>query len=117
MPHGLMFLSSANTIDWVNHQGEQQFGLDRVRDQGTPVTNIVRQPDFVRYLKSGDYSAPLTFTIGRPVLRTLVVTIVPFSEDMRLLLSEDITQGSGSRRCGGISSPTCPTRCARPSPW
>jgi hypothetical protein len=31
-----MFLSSANTIDWVNHQGEQQFGLDRVRDQGTP---------------------------------------------------------------------------------
>jgi two-component system phosphate regulon sensor histidine kinase PhoR len=93
MPHGLMFLSSANTIDWVNHQGEQQFGLDRVRDQGTPVTNIVRQPDFVRYLKSGDYSAPLTFTIGRPVLRTLVVTIVPFSEDMRLLLSEDITQG------------------------
>jgi two-component system phosphate regulon sensor histidine kinase PhoR len=47
----------------------------------------------VRYLKSGDYSAPLTFTIGRPVLRTLVVTIVPFSEDMRLLLSEDITQG------------------------
>ena len=93
MPHGLMFLSAHNTIDWVNHRGEQQFGLDRVRDQGTPVTNIVRQPDFVRYLETGDYSAPLTLTLGRPVPRTLVVTIVPFSDDMHLLISEDITQG------------------------
>ena len=93
MPHGLMFLASHNTIDWVNHRGEQQFGLDRVRDQGTPVTNIVRQPDFVRYLETGDYSAPLTLTLGRPVPRTLVVTIVPFSDDMHLLISEDITQG------------------------
>lgn len=93
MPHGLMFLSDTNTIEWVNHQGEQQFGLDQTRDQGAPVTNIVRQPDFVRYLKDGDYSEPLTMTIGRPTGRTLMVHVVPFSEDMRLLLSEDITQG------------------------
>ena len=47
MPHGLIrFLSNAHTIEWVNRQGEQQFGLDRTRDQGTLVTNIVRQPDF-----------------------------------------------------------------------
>lgn len=93
MPHGLMFLSQTNTIEWVNRQGEQQFGLDRARDQGAPVTNIVRQPDFVRYLKEGDYTEPLTFTIGRPVGRTLMVHVVPFSEDMHLLMSEDITQG------------------------
>lgn len=93
MPHGLMFLSNAHTIEWVNRQGEQQFGLDRTRDQGTPVTNIVRQPDFVRYLQDGRYDEPLSFTIGRPVARTLMVHVVPFSDDMRLLMSEDITQG------------------------
>ena len=93
MPHGLMFLSDTNTIEWVNREGEQQFGLDQARDQGAPVTNIVRQPDFVRYLKEGDYTEPLTITFGRPSGRTLMVHVVPFSEDMRLLLSEDITQG------------------------
>jgi two-component system phosphate regulon sensor histidine kinase PhoR len=93
MPHGLMFLSNTNTIEWVNRQGEQHFGLDRARDQGTPVTNIVRQPDFVRYLQQEQHDAPLTFTASRPIGRTLMVHLVPFSEDMRLLMSEDITQG------------------------
>lgn len=93
MPHGLMFLSNTNTIEWVNRQGEQHFGLDRARDQGTPVTNIVRQPDFVRYLQQEQHDAPLIFTASRPIGRTLMVHVVPFSEDMRLLMSEDITQG------------------------
>jgi two-component system, OmpR family, phosphate regulon sensor histidine kinase PhoR len=93
MPHGLMFLSNTNTIEWVNRQGEQHFGLDRARDQGTPVTNIVRQPDFVRYLQQDEHDVPLTFTASRPIGRTLMVHLVPFSEDMRLLMSEDITQG------------------------
>ncbi|KAB2970489.1 phosphate regulon sensor histidine kinase PhoR [Zoogloea sp.] len=93
MPHGLLFLSDTHSIEWVNHQGEQHFGLDRARDQGTPITNIVRQPDFVRYLQEGRYDKPLTLSMGRPIGRTLMVHVVPFSEDMLLLMSEDITQG------------------------
>lgn len=93
MPHGLLFLSNTHTIEWVNRQGEQQFGLEQARDQGTPITNLVRQPDFVRYLQDGRYEEPLTLTIGRPISRMLMVHVVPFSEDMRLLMSEDITQG------------------------
>lgn len=93
MPNGLLFLSTSNTIEWVNRLGEQHFGLDRARDQGAPVTNIVRQPDFVRYLQEGHYEEPLVVTAGRPIGRTLMVHVVPFSDDMRLLMSEDITQG------------------------
>ncbi|WP_347249945.1 phosphate regulon sensor histidine kinase PhoR [Zoogloea sp.] len=93
MPHGLLFLSNTHTIEWVNRQGEQHFGLEQARDQGTPITNLVRQPDFVRYLQEGRYDEPLTLSIGRPIARTLMVHVIPFSEDMRLLMSEDITQG------------------------
>jgi len=93
MPHGLLFLSNTHTIEWVNRQGEQHFGLEQARDQGTPITNLVRQPDFVCYLQEGRYEEPLTLTIGRPISRMLMVHVVPFSEDMRLLMSEDITQG------------------------
>ena len=91
MPHGLMFLSTTYTIEWVNRQGEQQFGLDKQRDQGTAVTHIVRQPDFVRYLQQGDYAEPLIFRQSRG--RALMVHVVPFGTDMLLLMSEDITQG------------------------
>lgn len=92
MPHGLLFLSDTHTIEWVNRQGEQHFGLDHARDHGMPITNLVRQPDFVGYLQSGRYDEPLTLNIGRPIARVLLVHVVPFSEDMRLLMSEDVTQ-------------------------
>jgi two-component system phosphate regulon sensor histidine kinase PhoR len=93
MPHGLMFLSNTHTIEWVNRQGEQHFGLEQARDQGTPDHQSGRQPDFVRYLQEGNYEEPLTLTAAVPITRTLMVHVVPFSEDMRLLMSEDITQG------------------------
>jgi two-component system phosphate regulon sensor histidine kinase PhoR len=93
MPNGLMFLSDSDSIEFANHQAEQHFGLDNTRDQGAPVTNIVRQPDFVRYLQAGNYHQPLSFSPTRAPGRTLMVHVVPFGEGMRLLMSEDVTQG------------------------
>jgi len=92
MPDGVLYLSSADTIEWLNLRAEQHFGLDRTRDLGAPVTHLVRNPAFVRYLQSRNYGEPLVMHAGRGAGLTLQVQVIPFGEDQYLVLSRDISQ-------------------------
>lgn len=92
MPDGVLYLSENNAIEWVNHRGEEHFGLDRGRDIGAQVTNLVRQPDFVTYLESGNYAEPLLIRSARRPGLSLVVQIIPYGEEQKMVLSRDVTQ-------------------------
>ena len=92
MPDGVLYLSSDDTIEWLNARAEQHFGLDRARDLGAPVTHLVRHPDFVRYLGSRRYGEPLVMHVGRGAGLTLQVQVIPFGDDQYLVLSRDISQ-------------------------
>ncbi|MEC5398394.1 phosphate regulon sensor histidine kinase PhoR [Uliginosibacterium sp. H1] len=92
MPDGVVYLSHHNTIEWINIAAETHFELDGERDEGQPVTNLVRQPDFVRYIETADYSEPLILRSLRQTGTTLQIQIVPFGEDQHMILSRDITQ-------------------------
>lgn len=92
MPDGVLYLSDSDTIEWINVRAEQHFGLDRNHDLGAPVTNLVRQPEFVRYLSSAHYDEPLVMASGRRSGLTLQVQIVPFGDDQKMVLSRDISQ-------------------------
>jgi two-component system phosphate regulon sensor histidine kinase PhoR len=92
MPDGVAYLSANNGIEWVNQQAERQFGLDAKRDLGAPITNLVREPDFVAYLQGGNYSQPLVFHSRRNSQSALLVQVIPYGEGQKLILSRDITQ-------------------------
>ena len=92
MPDGVMYLSESDTIEWMNIKAEQHFGLDRTYDLGAPVTNLVRQPEFVRFLQAGLFDLSLKLQSSRSIGRTLQVQIVPFGENQKLVMSRDISQ-------------------------
>jgi two-component system phosphate regulon sensor histidine kinase PhoR len=92
MPDGVAFLSASNVIEWINQQAERQFGLDAGRDLGAPITNLVREPDFVGFLQKGDYAQPLLFHSRRNSQMALLIQVIPYGEGQRLVLSRDITQ-------------------------
>lgn len=92
MPDGVLYLSESDTIEWINLKAEQHFGLDHTRDLGAPVTNLVRQPEFVHYLQSSHHDEPLIMQSGRRSGLTLQVQIIPFGDDQRMVLSRDISQ-------------------------
>jgi two-component system, OmpR family, phosphate regulon sensor histidine kinase PhoR len=92
MPDGVAFLSASDAIEWVNQQAERQFGLDAQRDLGAPITNLVREPDFVAFLHGGDFAHPLLFQSRRQGHNTLLVQVIPYGESQKLVLSRDITQ-------------------------
>jgi len=92
MPDGVIGLDGQDHIRWCNATAERYFGLDSRHDVGQPILNLVRSPDFVSYLKSGDFAQPLTLRLARGDELVLSVRVVPYGQDEKLLLSRDITQ-------------------------
>jgi two-component system phosphate regulon sensor histidine kinase PhoR len=92
MPDGVIVLDANDHISWANATAERYFGLDARSDRGQPLLNLVRNPDFVAYLKAGVYGQPLTLRLARDDELVLSVRIVPYGQDEKLLLTRDITQ-------------------------
>ena len=90
-PDGVIVLDTVNQIVWGNVAAERHFDLDFSTDAGQPIANLVRQPDFVSYLASGDYARRLRLRLPRGDT-TLSVTLIPFGESQKLLHSRDVTQ-------------------------
>mgnify|MGYP000120735684 CR=1 FL=1 len=97
MPDGTLIMSRDEVIEWLNPMAEQHLGLDGQRDIGSPLLNLLRQPEFAGYLQSGDYAEPLSMPSPRQPGRTLQIRVVAFGDEQKLLLSRDITHKSDVR--------------------
>jgi two-component system phosphate regulon sensor histidine kinase PhoR len=92
LPDGVVVLDAAARIDWANPRALAQLGLDLAHDRGQPIVNLVRQPEFLRYVEAGDFAASIVVSSGRDARRRLALQLVPFAADQKLLLSRDVTE-------------------------
>jgi two-component system, OmpR family, phosphate regulon sensor histidine kinase PhoR len=91
-PDGVVILDADNRIEWCNDTAESHFDLDVETDAGQPVINLMRQPEFVAYVESGDYSQPLELRSARAGGAIFSVQIIPYGDAQKLLLSRDVTR-------------------------
>jgi two-component system phosphate regulon sensor histidine kinase PhoR len=91
LPDAAVVLSVNDEIEWTNKAARDVFGLQQT-DKGQRIPNLVRFPDFIRYINSGDYSEPVI--VPSPVNQHIMlsVRIVPYGVGLRLLLAQDVTQ-------------------------
>jgi two-component system, OmpR family, phosphate regulon sensor histidine kinase PhoR len=92
IPDGMVVLDTTHRIKWANVRARSHLGLDEQHDVGSPLVNIVRQPEFVRFLEAGDFTEPVVIESQREAGVTLALQIVPFGIDEKLLISRDITR-------------------------
>ncbi|MBS0448448.1 MAG: phosphate regulon sensor histidine kinase PhoR [Proteobacteria bacterium] len=90
-PNGVMLLDGGDQIEWCNTRAADHFGLDPQRDRRQRVTNLVRAPAFVAYLQQGEFSEPVEMPDPRGK-GTLSVLVRRYGDDMKLVLSQDITE-------------------------
>jgi two-component system phosphate regulon sensor histidine kinase PhoR len=90
LPDGVVILDREYHIEWANPTAARHFAIDVRRDLGQPVANFVRQPDFVAWLAAGDFREPLTLRGARGD-SVLLVRLIEFGDDQKLLNSRDIT--------------------------
>jgi len=91
LPDGVVILDG-DRIAWCNDTARQHLEIDPVRDAGTPLTHLVRIPEFIDYLELGDYSRPIQVQPPYQADRVLSMQVVPYGENQRLVLSRDVTQ-------------------------
>ncbi len=91
-PDGVVILDADNRIEWCNDTAESHFDLNARTDAGRPVINLMRQPEFVAYVESGDYVHPIELRSTRGGGAIFSVQIVAYGDAQKLLLSRDITR-------------------------
>lgn len=92
MPDGVIYLGEDDLIEWMNPMAEQHFDLDRRNDLRAPLQNLVRQPEFVAYLRSTHPAEPLVMHPARRRDRSLQIEVVPLAAGRRMVLSRDVSQ-------------------------
>ena len=89
---GVVLLNRRDAIEFCNTAAEVQLGLTISGDRGQPIVNLVRQPEFIAYLKDSDFTVPLTLRSDRADARVLSIHVIPYAGQRRLLQIKDITQ-------------------------
>ena len=92
MPDGVVALDEGNRVKWANARAIGQLGLDLAKDRNQPIANIVRAPEFVRYLESGDHGEAIVVRAPVDDRRHLAVQVVAFAVAEKLLVSRDVTE-------------------------
>jgi two-component system phosphate regulon sensor histidine kinase PhoR len=90
LPDGVVILDDEQHIEWSNPTAARHFGIDPRRDLGQPVVNLIRHPDFVAWLETGDYGEPRTLRASQADA-SLSVRLIEFGEGRTLLISRDVT--------------------------
>ena len=91
LPDAAVVLGVHDEIDWANKAARDVFGLQQA-DKGQRIPNLIRYPEFIRYLKSGNYKESVILPSPVDNHITLEVRIVPYGAGLRLLLAQDVTQ-------------------------
>lgn len=92
MPDGVVMLDPQGEIVWFNRKAGELLDLTRRVDLGLRIDNLVRHPDFVRYLRGGQYSLPVIVRIDSPIERHIAFQLISYGEDQRLLMLRDVTR-------------------------
>jgi len=90
LPDAVVLTTEEGTIFWCNGLAQQMLGLRWPEDNGQNILNLLRYPEFTRYLRQRDFSRPLTLVHNSH--RQLEFRVMPYSEGQWLLVARDVTQ-------------------------
>lgn len=91
LPDATVVLGPRDEIDWFNEAAGRLLSL-RKGDLGQQIGNLLRAPKFAEFLRASDYSATLDMASPGVERAQLEIRVVPYGEDLRLLIAQDVTQ-------------------------
>ena len=89
---GVVMVDAQGNIVWCNAATERLVGVRSPEDQGTPLVNLLRNPDFIGYFQTGDYETGIRMASPSAPTLLLRVEISVFGGGNRLVFIRDITQ-------------------------
>jgi len=91
LPDVVVALRADYSISWFNRAAGDWLGLKQ-RDLGQRIDNLVRYPDFIRYIQAGRYNEQVKLIMPGQGDRVLSMQIIPYGGDLYLMVARDISQ-------------------------
>ena len=91
LPDAVVVFKKDGEIVWCNRLAQFQLGFKWPDDAGENITNLIRHPDFVEYLRSDAYNEPLDLVSPINNEKVLEFRIMPYAKNQRLLIVRDVT--------------------------
>ncbi len=92
LPDAVVVFRSEGNIVWCNKLAQHLLGFKWPDDTGQPISNLIRTPDFIKYLNKQNFAEPLEMRSPLNVERMLELRIVPYTEGEHLIVVRDVTQ-------------------------
>ena len=92
MRDGVVILTQSGAIEWCNHAAGDLLGLQYPRDQGQPVLNLLRWPEFHDYFLGGEFQQPLQVPSAANTRQILQIEVTTFAGGDFLLFIRDVTR-------------------------
>ena len=92
LPDGVVILNGQREIIWFNRMAGRLLNLRRTADLGLRIENLLREPEFARYLAAQDYSNPVVIRLTKAEDCYLSLQVVPYGEGQQLLLVRDVSR-------------------------
>lgn len=90
LPDAVVITTEDGAIFWCNGLAQQLLNLRWPDDNGQNILNLLRYPEFTRYLKTKDFARPLNLVLNSG--RHLEIRVMPYSEKQLLMVARDVTQ-------------------------
>ena len=91
LPDAIVALDQHHRILGFNPAARQLLGL-RQRDLGLPVEHLMRQPDFIGYLRGADWARDVDVPSDYVAGQVLNVHMVPYVQGRLLMIARDVTR-------------------------
>jgi two-component system phosphate regulon sensor histidine kinase PhoR len=92
LDEAVVLIDSNGNLEWWNPAADNLLGLKSRSDIGQPVTNLIRDPVFVRYFEQGPYEDGLQLPSWVNPSRHLQFEITAFGSNDRLMIVYDVTR-------------------------
>jgi two-component system phosphate regulon sensor histidine kinase PhoR len=92
LPDGVVILNAQREIVWFNRTASTLLGLRGHNDFGLRIDNLLRQPEFSRYLEQAHYEVPLVICPKVAAEVHLSLQVIPYGEGQQLLLVRDVSR-------------------------
>ena len=92
LPDAAIVLSTELTILWGNKKASQLIGIRWPGDVGQRIDNLIRFPEFAKYLDDGNYESPCLIISPVNSELQLELRMMSYGSDQILLLARDISK-------------------------
>ncbi|MFN3585889.1 MAG: phosphate regulon sensor histidine kinase PhoR, partial [Moraxellaceae bacterium] len=92
LKEAVVLIDGNGNLEWWNPAAERLLGLRSPSDFGQPVTNFIRDPQFIRYFEQGPYNEPLIMGSELQPGRHLKFEITRFGGNDRLMVVDDVSR-------------------------